>query len=407
MCKVGAFNVFLDSNEYKRCGHNFSCTPMKKLKELSQNGTIQLLITNVVEGEVSQHIKKDVQSFLEGQRKLSKNAGVIRNIPEFSDIIRKVNEAEVYASAEKAFQDFITENCFEKLSSNGINNDALLSDYFVRRLPFEDNAKKAAEFKDAFIVYTLRKYADDNNVKIHVVSNDSGIRGSLSEDPHFMVFNRSEDLFGYITSILEDAAAENTRTVQAFIKEVYNEIADRIIAEINDFGVWVSDAEDDCDIHEVKVQSIVLSYVDEIDEFEILPTHIQALVDLTVDCTCIDEDNSYWDKEDGTYLLLVTHELRLTKTMDFDFKLTLNVDSDEYGKAVRIAGIDECSLDGIQGSIELDVEDADDVEVLHSSMDDYHDECPGSYTTCPDCGCKINFENDGGNGFCTRCAHKH
>ena len=145
MCKVGAFNVFLDSNEYKRCGHNFSCTPMKKLKELSQNGTIQLLITNVVEGEVSQHIKKDVQSFLEGQRKLSKNAGVIRNIPEFSDIIRKVNEAEVYASAEKAFQDFITENCFEKLSSNGINNGALLSDYFVRRLPFEDNAKKAAE----------------------------------------------------------------------------------------------------------------------------------------------------------------------------------------------------------------------------------------------------------------------
>ena len=122
---------------------------------------------------------------------------------------------------------YIAENYFKKLSSNGINNDALLSDYFARRLPFEDNTKKAAEFKDAFIVYTLRKYADDNNVKIHVVSNDSGIRGSLSEDPHFMVFNRSEDLFGYITSILENAAAENTRTVQAFIKEVYNEIADR------------------------------------------------------------------------------------------------------------------------------------------------------------------------------------
>ena len=31
----------------------------------------------------------------------------------------------------------------------------------------------------------------------------------------------------------------------------------------------------------------------------------------------------------------------------------------------------------------------------------------GAYTTCPDCGCKINFENDGGNGFCINCAPEH
>lgn len=28
----------------------------------------------------------------------------------------------------------------------------------------------------------------------------------------------------------------------------------------------------------------------------------------------------------------------------------------------------------------------------------------GAYNICPDCGCKINFENDGGNGFCVNCA---
>lgn len=221
---MNALNVFLDSNEYKRCGHNFSCTPMKKLQELSKKGTIQLLITNVVENAVSQHIKEDVQSFLEGHRKLTKNAGAIRNIPEIADIIRKVNETEIHESAEKAFQTFVAENFFERISSNDIDNDALLSDYFARRLPFEDNTKKAAEFKDAFIIYALRKYADDNDIKICVVSNDSGIRGSITGDPRFMVFNRSEDLFGYITRILEEATAENTRTVQKFIEEVCGEI---------------------------------------------------------------------------------------------------------------------------------------------------------------------------------------
>lgn len=405
---MNALNVFLDSNEYKRCGHNFSCTPMKKLHELSQKGTIQLLITNVVEGEVSQHIKEDVQSFLEKQRKLSKNAGCIRNIPELADVIRKLDESQIYEKAEKAFQTFMQENCFEKISSNDIDNDALLSDYFARKLPFEDNTKKAAEFKDAFIVYALRKYADDNETRICVISADSGIRGSISGDPRFMSFNRSEDLFGYITRMLEEAAAENTRVAQQFIDDACSEIADRIVDAINYAGVWVSDAEGDCDIYEVKVQSFELSYVDEIDEFDVLPIHLQAVVDLTVDCTCIDEDNSYWDKEDGAYLLLATQNLRLTKTMDFDFTLTLNVNSDDYGKAVSITEIDDCSLDSIQGSIDLDVADADEVEVLHSSIDDYDDDrCPNAYTTCPDCGCKINFENDGGDGFCIKCALNH
>lgn len=31
----------------------------------------------------------------------------------------------------------------------------------------------------------------------------------------------------------------------------------------------------------------------------------------------------------------------------------------------------------------------------------------GAYNICPDCGCKINFENDGGNGFCVNCAPNH
>lgn len=31
----------------------------------------------------------------------------------------------------------------------------------------------------------------------------------------------------------------------------------------------------------------------------------------------------------------------------------------------------------------------------------------GAYNICPDCGCKINFENDGGNGFCINCAPNH
>lgn len=40
-------------------------------------------------------------------------------------------------------------------------------------------------------------------------------------------------------------------------------------------------------------------------------------------------------------------------------------------------------------------------------FDEGEEDLEGAYNTCPDCGCQINFNNDGGNGFCTSCAPKY
>lgn len=50
--------------------------------------------------------------------------------------------------------------------------------------------------------------------------------------------------------------------------------------------------------------------------------------------------------------------------------------------------------------------------VLDPEMYDYWDyeddtDYQDGYNTCPDCGRKINSENDGGNGFCCFCAWNH
>ena len=50
-------------------------------------------------------------------------------------------------------------------------------------------------------------------------------------------------------------------------------------------------------------------------------------------------------------------------------------------------------------------------ELMSTKYNDYDDfekeDEEDYYDLCPDCGCKINFGNDGGNGFCTECAFKH
>lgn len=401
--------VFLDSNEYKRCGHNFGSTPMRKICELASKEYIHLLATTVILGEVSQHIKDEVDLFADTQKELAQNAASIRNLPEYVDIIRKIDVADVHCKAQQAFRDFLTTTKCEILSSNEINNDSLLSDYFLKRLPFEDNAKKGTEFKDAFIVYTLRKYADENNTCVNIVSSDKGFCGSFAGYEDFRIFSRSEELFSYITRIMEVIPAENAKTVQSYINQpdIKRELLLKIEDEIYSVGAWIEEIAEDGDIHSIDIQDIALTYLDDL-EYSVLTIHIEAVVKLAIDYTCIDEENSYWDKEEEAYLFAATTDVRLGKKVKLDFNMTLEVEADNDGKIHEIFAIDNFEIEDSRSGIKISVDEDDDIEVLHSSLNDFEEDyVPGAYNTCPDCGCKINFANDGGNGFCSNCAPDH
>ena len=404
---MSKMTVFLDTNEYKRCGHNFGSTPMRKIRELTSKETIELLTTTVVIGEVSQHIEEEVALFIDSQKALAQNAGIIRNLPDYSDIIRKISVEDLKQRAMQAFHDFLIETKCKNLSSNDINNDSLLSDFFSKRLPFEDNVKKGSEFKDAFIVYTLRKYADENDICINVISSDKGLCGALSGDDRFRIFSRSEELFAYITRIIDEIPAENAKSVQDFISHLKTEIATEIEEKIYDVGVWIDEIEEDGDIQSIEVKDIVLTYLDDLDE-NVLPIHIEVTIKLVVDYTYIDEENSYWDKEADAYLFVAKSDVRLTKQISLDFNAILDVEADVDGKIYIINSLDEFDIEDSRSGIRIEVDEDDIIELLHSTLNDYEEDyVPGAYTTCPDCGCKINFENDGGSGFCVICAPKH
>lgn len=398
--------VFLDSNEYKRCGHNFSSTPMRKLQELADKNVIRLLSTTVVNGEVSEHIREDVDTFLSAQKTLARKAGAVRNIADYCDIIRKIDSDDIKQKAQQAFSNFIESTHCEILSCNGINNDALLGDYFSKHPPFEERVDKAAEFKDAFISYTLKRYAEENDIRVKVVSADKGFCASLSGNDRFQVFENSEELFSYITRI-EEISRQNAMIIQSFVnqKDVFSTLTDKIEDAILSAGVWVEDAEDDCDIVNVEVKNICLSYIDDIEE-HMITAHFDVIVLLTVDYSCIDGDNSYWDKEEGAYLFLATSELRIIKELQLDFCMTLAVDDSDEGQIRSVNEVEEIIIEeDTRYGIRIEPEDGDQIEVLQSSLDENEDEeyVPGAYTTCPACGRKINFENDGGNGFCIHC----
>ncbi|MCL2703829.1 MAG: PIN domain-containing protein [Defluviitaleaceae bacterium] len=408
---MGKIVVFLDTNEYKRCGHNFNSTPMRKILELTSKGTIHLLSTTVVVGEVTNHIKEEVKSFVSDQRKLARNAGSIQNLPDFNEMIKKIDVDDTTSKAVQSFNDFLSSANCEIIASNGINVDDILIDYFKKILPFEDNTKKGDEFKDSFIIYVLRSYADEMNVVINVVSDDKGLCGALSGDKKFRTFSRSEDLFKYITKVAEEISALNAKIVQQYLNNlaVKQSIQERIENVISYAGVWIDDAYE-CEIEEIisaEVDDFSLTYLDDAVE-NVISAHIDANVTLVVDYTRVDEENSFWDKEEGRYLFKETEYCRLTKQINCDFIMSLNIEADENGQIIEIIEIDDFNIENARSGICIGISDDDDIEVLDYSSSSYDDDyVPDAYTTCPDCGCKINHENDGGNGFCIKCAYKH
>ncbi len=104
----------------------------------------------------------------------------------------------------------------------------------------------------------------------------------------------------------------------------------------------------------------------------------------------------YWGRDDDTKEVIVSPDhkhgvmgqltIKVVRTVDMlmDFE-----DSNDFDSSEIVSG------------------DFEETSYQSCFADEDYDDVPDAYSTCPDCGRKINVENDGGNGFCLNCAPNH
>lgn len=102
----------------------------------------------------------------------------------------------------------------------------------------------------------------------------------------------------------------------------------------------------------------------------------------------------YWGRDDDT------KEIILSPGAAHEFKGTVEVE------VVREADV-FLDFEADSGFESVKIIRAVLQETKYEPYMDYDEPLDGAYNTCPDCGCEINFDNDGGNGFCSNCAWKH
>lgn len=128
-----------------------------------------------------------------------------------------------------------------------------------------------------------------------------------------------------------------------------------------------------------------------------------ASVNVEIEYTTRDEDNSYYDREDGRYYWENFVTYKAVFGINLEIEVSIAIETDEKDLSVSVE-VDDVNVDT---NIYLHERDIIESEIIHNTIDDYdEDSFDDTARYCPDCGCKMNYENDMG-AFCVNCAPNH
>lgn len=236
----------------------------------------------------------------------------------------------------------------------------------------------------------------ERETKIRTSKND-GITGPSMKIVPFVSTDFYEAVSKYLNVSKSDAVDQALKiTDKEYIDSIKFQVFDKVIDELRYSGLKYIDES-------------VLTYVGseginlwEIENYNLSSYAMverdgdQIIYNLIYDVDMKGYSYDYWGRDDDTKEVITSPayehgvmgqvKIKVIRTVDMlmDFE-----DSSEFE------------------SVEIITSDFEE-KYYHSWYEDEEDDIVvDAYGTCPECGCKINIENDGGNGFCMICAPNH
>lgn len=410
--------LYLDTNVYYGAKFVFDKGKFETLKRYINDGAVKLLYTSATLGEVFRRMEEDIEKEV-----VAYNRAIRKNLETFK-IAEQLSIAEISATAvvddrKSKLRALLALPGVECISLNPLDAEQLMTDYFQKRPPFEE--QKPYEFKDAIMINAIRNYQRNSKEIICVVSDDDGFRKAFEGQEDFICFKYISEFFKHLQEQTELNGYYITLVQDGFFEEEIFSYLEDLDIDRSDYGEW------QCDDREFSDVDFDLMYVERGKEPNQLLLHVNVEYNVTVEITHRDEDRSYYDKEEGRYLfeeyvtwnehhigsedLIVACEI-VNNGESFVFK---NIISDRKYNYLDLSDESMVDFDEISAS---QSEEPDLVYCSQcgkiigtaASYFDYQenplcDKCMvnDSYgTICPSCGRKYPHENTI-DGFCMSC----
>lgn len=416
--------VFLDTNIYDGANYSFHNTIFSRLKEYIGADRVSLQINSVIEGEVKEHISRDIGEALRKVNKSYKerSLALFRTLPNFSEHIVKIDIDSWIDRVHQEFHRYLEECHVNRIGVNGIDVEEIMRWYFQKKMPFEE--KKPHEFKDAIAISSIvKEIIELSEDEIYcVISNDNGFRAAIKcileetenhNTDRVLAFQRVEDFIGFIEAedkyLIEFLKSDNAKYT---IREAIIEAFEDIDICIDSIDPWLEEKEI-VDICEIQYGSKLIKINGETSKATVL---FDVTANVRLEYSYTDEDESFYDKEDRVYLWQTT--IKKCEVYRISFQMVVLIDISncihphQQGEELVIDNDACCYVDEViesPSSIDVDETDCLESEVIRQDGPFHReeDESVRAYDVCPDCGCPIGIENDGGNGFCINCAPNH
>jgi len=317
--------VFIDTQVFVRHGIQLERSALKRLRELASSCMIDLVLTDVVVGEVESKIKEKIKNSRNSLTKFLKESEIISE--KISNAISVINEElteEVLEShGLSLWQHYINTSRATVISSKNIDASILLSKYFNEAPPF--SAKKKNEFPDAISLLSLESWAKENENEIYVISGDGDLEDWCKNNTGFYYLKSLNDFI--------DLYNKTEEKLTYLIHEIFDTEKDWILSIIEDEFIecefsYRPDAEAEVEnINITEVQSHDLSVIEIDEERALLSLSVQ--IDFSADVSGYDYGSAIWDSEDKEYAYVPTYNATLEEAELFDVMIEVYFDISE------------------------------------------------------------------------------
>jgi hypothetical protein len=298
-------HVFLDTEVYRRYGHNLKHKVLQALLKLTKDHVCTLHITDItlqeIERQITESAREMVQNVNKGNRQLRNWFAVwavrYSKTPAIAD---DLDPADLADMALREFRYALTVD-WSPTRHDALNVPArdIFNVYFRREPPFDSRDSK--EFPDAFVVMALNRWCEQSQQKMYVVTKDKAVLRAVGQTKTLIPVPTLED---YLALRVESPEIIN-KVERILESSAWDIVEQRVRDDAGHLGtVYDGDLHDGEVIeHELGSGRVELLEFDVIsassDRIEVV-AKVRAPVQFEVQY--LDTTSAMWDSEDKEYI---------------------------------------------------------------------------------------------------------
>lgn len=330
-------HVFLDTEVYRRYGHNLNDKVLQTLLKLTKDHVCTLHVTDITLSEIERQLR-DIA--VEAAQLVNKSHRQLRSWQVLKptsgsrhELPSDIDATALSQNAIRQFQYMMTVE-WQPTRHNATHTFAepVFQAYFRGDPPFDKPDSK--EFPDAFIVATLNAWCLKNDQKMYVITKDQAMLRAVEQTKTLIP-----------TSTLEDYLAlrvMNPKTIEAVAKilksSAWEVVEERVRDQAGNLGTVYTGSLQSGEIIDHQIGNDAIDLID----FDIISTSdgqievvAKVIAPIDFEVQYLDTSTASWDSEDHEY---IGGEREIE---DFDKKVTLSLllTIDPQGRTVEDADI--------------------------------------------------------------------